>query len=98
MNISIIAPSPGLNRKLNWKTFTCGAVRDIMPRIISCPNDASKIGDAICNPTYKTFAVIAIKCSGVAIELRLNEVINTPQIEKDFSKALINQYNPPISM
>lgn len=43
----IAAPRTGLNKKLNWKTFTCGAVFEITPRIISCPNVASKIGDAI---------------------------------------------------
>ena len=31
----IAAPKTGLNRKLNWKTFTCGAVLDITPKIIS---------------------------------------------------------------
>ena len=97
-NISINAPNPGLNRKLNWNTFTCGAVLEIMPKIMSCPNEAMRMGAAICKPTYKTFAVIAIKYSGEASRFISNEVIKTPHSSKDFSIALISQYIPPIFM
>lgn len=55
IQIIIAAPNTGLNKKLNWKTFTCGAVLEITPRIISCPNVARRIGDAICNPINNTF-------------------------------------------
>ena len=47
-----------MKRKLSWKTFTCGAVFEITPKIISCPNVAIKTGDAICKPIYNTFDVI----------------------------------------
>ena len=50
IQIKIAAPNTGLNKKLNWKTFTCGAVFEITPRIISCPKVASKTGEAICKP------------------------------------------------
>ena len=96
IQIIIAAPKTGLNKKLNWNTFTCGAVLEIIPRIISWPNDANKIGEAICRPTYKTFAVIEIKYSGDAIDEREKDVIKIPQISKVFFKAIINQYKPPI--
>ena len=57
----IAAPMQGLNKKLIWKTLTCGAVFEIIPKIISCPNVASNTGDAICKPIYKTFEVILTK-------------------------------------
>ena len=59
----IAAPSTGLNKKLNWNTFTCGAVLEITPKIISCANVASKIGDAICKPIYSVFEDIFISKS-----------------------------------
>ena len=55
------APIQGLNKKLIWKTFTCGAVLEIIPKIISWPNVASNTGDAICKPIYKTFEFILTK-------------------------------------
>ena len=61
IHIIIAAPNTGLKRKLNWKTFTCGAVFEITPRIISCPNVAKSTGDAICRPTYRTFEVVFTK-------------------------------------
>ena len=61
IHIIIAAPNTGLNKKLNWKTFTCGAVFEITPSIISCPNVASSTGDAICKPTYNTFEVVFIR-------------------------------------
>ena len=50
IQIIIAAPKTGLNKKLSWKTLTCGAVLEITPRIISCPNVAKRTGDAICSP------------------------------------------------
>ena len=47
IQIIIAAPKTGLNKKLNWKTFTCGAVFEITPKMISCPNVAKRTGDAI---------------------------------------------------
>ena len=51
IQIMIAAPKTGLNKKLNWNTLTCGAVFEITPKIISCPNVAKRTGDAIWSPT-----------------------------------------------
>ena len=61
IHIIIAAPKTGLNKKLNWNTFTCGAVFEITPKIISCPNVANNTGEAICNPIYNTLEVVFTK-------------------------------------
>jgi len=58
IKIRIKEPKHGLKRKLMVNTFTCGAVFEIMPSMISCPKVARSTGDAICSPIYKTFDVI----------------------------------------
>ena len=61
IQIIIAAPNTGLNRNDNWNTFTCGAVFEITPNIISWPRVAKSTGEAICKPTYNTFDVVVTK-------------------------------------
>ena len=63
ITIKIKAPITGLNKKLNVKTFTCGAVLEIIPKIISWAKVASRIGPAICKPVNKILPVILLKYS-----------------------------------
>lgn len=87
----IAAPRTGLKRKLNWKTFTCGAVLEITPKMISCPSVAKSIGEAICKPIYKTFEVIFIKYSILTICANGNDVANSGKMSKLLINAFINQ-------